>query len=43
MNCPRHLKETGNPEAVQAAEEKRELEELEALLAGNEPEEDYIS
>ncbi|MGC9964370.1 MAG: hypothetical protein ABSE08_03095 [Syntrophobacteraceae bacterium] len=41
MNCPKHIRETTEPEAIKSAEESRELEELEAALAGKE--EDYIS
>ncbi len=41
MNCPQHIRETADPEALRKAKEREELEEMEALLAG--PEEDYIS
>jgi hypothetical protein len=43
MNCPKHIRETEDPEAVKAAEDRIELEELEEILAGKEVEEDYLS
>jgi hypothetical protein len=43
MNCPKHIRETKDPEAVIKAKEREELVELEELLAGKEVQEDYIS
>jgi hypothetical protein len=41
MNCPKHLKESADPDALKKTKEREELEELAQLLAG--AEEDYIS
>ena len=41
MNCPKHLKEAADPDALKKTKEREELEELMQLLAG--AEEDYIS
>jgi hypothetical protein len=43
MNCPRHIREVEDPPTAAEAKEREELEELEELLAGKEPEEDYLS
>ena len=41
MNCPKHIREAADPDAVKKREEREELEELMQLLAGTE--EDYLS
>jgi hypothetical protein len=43
LNCPQHIREIADPEAPRKAKEREELEELVEILAGREPEEDYIS
>ena len=43
MNCPKHIREAKDPEALKLARERIELQELEEALAGKEPEEDYVS
>jgi hypothetical protein len=40
MNCPRHLREVANKEALK---EKEEREEIEFLLAGSRVDEEYLS
>jgi hypothetical protein len=34
MNCLRHIREAGDPQAAVKAKEREELEEIEALLTG---------
>jgi hypothetical protein len=34
MNCPRHIRESADPEAARKAKEREELVELEELPAG---------
>ena len=41
MNCPRHIKEINDPEALAKTRDHEETEELVELLAGRE--EDYLS
>ncbi len=41
MNCPKHIRETADPDARKKTKEREELEELTQFLAG--AEEDYIS
>ena len=41
MNCPQHIRETKDPEALAKVREREEVQELVELLAG--PEEDYLS
>ena len=41
MNCPKHIRETADPDALKKTKEREELEELTQLLAG--AEEDYVS
>ncbi len=43
MNCPKHIRETADPQVVKDAKQREELQELEQIQAGKEPEEDYIS
>jgi hypothetical protein len=43
MNCPKHIREIADAEAIKSAGERREIEETEEALAGTEPEEDYVS
>jgi hypothetical protein len=43
MNCPQHIRGIADPEAPRKAKKREELEELVEILAGGEPEEDYIS
>ena len=43
MNCPQHIREMADPEALRKAKEREELEELVEILAGRGLEEDYIS
>ncbi len=41
MNCPRHIKEITDPEAIRKEKELEKLEDLQPLFAG--PEEDFES
>jgi hypothetical protein len=41
MNCPKHIRETADPDVLKKTKEREELEGLTQLLAG--AEEDYVS
>ena len=43
MNCPLHVRETTDPEALKKKSEREETEMIEFLLAGRFVEEDYLS